>query len=68
MALVGSLLQLGFFLILWFVVGVYVIPIFLRKAHRLMNRETLLVVSIGLCFLLVVVAQRLVIVPPLVPL
>lgn len=58
MALVGSLLQLGFFLILWFVVGVYVIPIFLRKAHRLMNRETLLVVSIGLCFLLVVVAQK----------
>ena len=58
MALVSSLLQLGFFLILWFVVGVYVIPIFLRKAHRLMNRETLLVVSIGLCFLLVVVAQK----------
>lgn len=58
MALVGNLLQLGFFLILWFVVGVYVIPIFLRKAHRLMNRETLLVVSIGLCFLLVVVAQK----------
>lgn len=58
MALVGSLLQLAFFLILWFVVGVYVIPIFLRKTHRLMNRETLLVVSIGLCFLLVVVAQK----------
>ncbi len=58
MELVGSLLKLGFFLILWFVVGVYLIPILLRKAHRFMNRETLLVVSIGLCFLLVVVAEK----------
>ena len=58
MELVGSLFKLGFFLILWFVVGVYVIPIFLRKTHRLMNRETLLVVSIGLCFLLVVIAEK----------
>ena len=58
MELVESLLKLGFFLILWFVVGVYLIPLFLRKAHRFMNRETLLVVSIGLCFLLVVMAER----------
>ena len=58
MELVGSLLKLGFFLILWFVVGVYLVPLFLRKAHRFMNRETLLVVSIGLCFLLVVMAER----------
>lgn len=58
MELVGSLFKLGFFLILWFVVGVYVIPIILRRTHRLMNKETLLVVSIGLCFLLVVVAGK----------
>ncbi|EJW89867.1 sodium/hydrogen exchanger family protein [gut metagenome] len=58
MELVGSLFQLGFFLILWFVVGIYLIPIFLRKAHRLINKETLLVVSIGLCFLLVVMANK----------
>ena len=58
MALVGSLLQLAFFLILWFVVGVYVVPIFLRRVQRWMNRETLLVVSIGLCFLLVVCATK----------
>lgn len=55
--LAGSLLKLAFFLILWFVVGLYVIPIFLKKTHRWMNRETLLVVSIGLCFLLVVFAE-----------
>lgn len=56
--LVGSLFKLGFFLILWFVVGLYVIPIFLKKTHKWMNRETLLVVSIGLCFLLVVFAEK----------
>ncbi len=58
MELVGSLLKLGFFLILWFVVGIYVIPIFFRKTHRWINKETLLVVSIGLCFLLVVIAEK----------
>ncbi|WP_288510240.1 cation:proton antiporter [uncultured Prevotellamassilia sp.] len=58
MELVGSLFKLGFFLILWFVVGVYIIPIFLRRTHRFMNKETLLVVSIGLCFLLVVIAGK----------
>lgn len=56
--LVESLFKLGFFLILWFVVGIYVIPIFLRKAQRWMNKETLLVFSIGLCFLLVVIACK----------
>ncbi len=55
--LMGSLFKLAFFLILWFVVGVYVIPIFFRKMHRWINSETLLVVSIGLCFLLVYFAE-----------
>lgn len=58
MELVSSLFKLGFFLILWFVVGVYVIPLFLRKTHRWINKETLLVFSIGLCFLLVVIANK----------
>lgn len=57
MALVGSLMSLGFFLILWFVVGVYVIPLFLSKTKRLMSGETLLIVSVGLCFLMVVLAD-----------
>lgn len=56
--LVGSLFKLGFFLILWFVVGLYLIPTFLRKMHRWLNKETMLVVSIGLCFLLVVMAEQ----------
>lgn len=51
-----SLIRLGFFLVCWFVMGIYVVPLFLRRNAQWMNRETLLVVSIGLCFLLVVLA------------
>ena len=54
--LAGSLLKLGFFLVLWLIVGLYVVPTFLRRTRRWMNRETLLVVSLGLCFALVVAA------------
>ena len=48
-----SLLKLGFFLILCFLVGIYVLPTFFRKFRRGMNDETLLIISIGLCFGLV---------------
>lgn len=54
--LISSILQLGFFLILWFLVGVYLLPVFLRKARRYINAETLVVVCVGLCFLMVVIA------------
>lgn len=43
---VGKLL---FFLIMWFLVGVYVIPSALNRCRRYLNNETLLVVSMGLC-------------------
>lgn len=56
--LAKSLLSLGFFLVLWFVVGIYVVPAFLRHARNLINDETLVVVALGLCFLLVVLADR----------
>ncbi len=57
--LIKSLMQLGFFLMLWFMVGIYMVPLILRKARRYINSETLLVVSVGLCFLLAVVASRI---------
>lgn len=53
-----SLLKLSFFLILWFIVGVYVVPTLLRKTGRWMNRETMLVFAIGMCFLMVVIAAQ----------
>ena len=52
-----SILQLGFFLVLWFVVGIYFIPLFLRKAKPLMNEETLLITALALCFGMVVFAS-----------
>lgn len=52
---VGKLL---FFLILWFVVGIYLIPGFLKRCRKLMNEETLLIVSLALCFGMVVIAAH----------
>lgn len=43
---VGKLL---FFLIIWFLVGVYMLPTVLNACRRYLNQETLLVVSMGLC-------------------
>lgn len=48
--LLYSIGKLIFFLIIWFLVGVYVIPTFLTKMRSYLNDETLLVVAMGLCF------------------
>ena len=56
--LIWSIGKLVFFLILWFTVGIYLIPLILRKMKKLMNEETLLVVALGLCFGMVVVAAK----------
>ena len=48
--MVYSILKLVFFLTLWFVVGIYLIPLFLKKARPLMSNETLLIVSLAMCF------------------
>ena len=56
--LVTSVAKLVFFLILWIIVGIYLIPLLLRWAKKLMNDETLLVVALGLCFGMVVVAAK----------
>ena len=56
--LIKSLLQLAFFLMLWFMVGIYLVPLILRKAKQYINSETLLVVSVGLCFFLAVSATK----------
>ena len=52
-----SIVKLVFFLILWFVVGIYLIPTFFRKFKKYINDENLLIISIGLCFGMVVVAN-----------
>ena len=55
--MLASILQLGFFLILWFTVGIYLIPLVLRKVKPLMNDETLLILALALCFGMVVFAS-----------
>ena len=53
-----SIGKLLFFLILWFVVGIYLIPELLKRCRKLMSEETLLIVSLGLCFGMVVMAAH----------
>lgn len=52
-----SLARLAFFLILWFLIGLYVIPILLKRARKYLNDEILLIISIGLCFGMVALAS-----------
>lgn len=51
-----SIVRLVFFLILWLVVGLYLIPIFLKRVRKLMSDETLLIVSLALCLGMVYLA------------
>ena len=41
--------KLVFFLVMWFLVGVFVLPSLFNATRRFLNSETLLVVSMGLC-------------------
>ena len=45
-----SVSKLVFFLVIWFLVGVYVLPTLLNSIRRYLNNETLLIISLGLCF------------------
>lgn len=53
-----QILKLVFFLTLWFVGGIFFIPTFMKRAKNLLNDETLLVVSIALCLLMVLLAVK----------
>lgn len=53
-----SSLRLVFFLVLWFLLGIYLIPILLNKLRHLLADETMLIVSIGLCLMMVIIASH----------
>lgn len=53
-----SLLKLVFFLAVWFLAGIFILPTFLQRARKLMSEETLLIVSLGLCLGMVVLAVQ----------
>ena len=57
MQLVSSMLKLGFFLLVWFLGGIFLVPTVLRWARKFMSEETLTVFSVGLCFMMVVLAN-----------
>ncbi len=57
-ALATATFKLGFFLTIWFLVGIYVIPIFLNAIRKHLNPETTVVVSLGLCLLMVIIATN----------
>lgn len=50
--------KLLFFLALWFIAGIFLIPTFLKRAKNFMDEETLLILSIGLCLGMVVIATQ----------
>lgn len=51
-----SVLLIAFFLVLWFVVGIFIIPWFLRSVRKYINNETLLIIALGLCCLMAVIS------------
>lgn len=56
--LIYSISKLVFFLVLWFAAGIYIIPTVLKLVKKLMTDETLLVVALGMCFGMVVMAAN----------
>ncbi len=50
--------RLVFFLLVWFLVGIYVLPSLLKRVRQYLNNEIMLIVSIALCFMMVVLATK----------
>lgn len=57
--MLSSLLKLLFFLTVWFIAGIFLLPTFLRRAKKLLDEETLLILSLGLCLGMVVLATQI---------
>ncbi|WP_456313338.1 cation:proton antiporter domain-containing protein [Pseudomonas shirazensis] len=57
-ALLQSVLKLVFFLIIWFLGGIFIIPTILKKAKHLLTDEMLLIISLALCLMMVMFAAN----------
>lgn len=57
MDMILSLAKLVVFLVLCFLVGIYVLPSLLKRASKYISDEILLLISIGICFLMVILAN-----------
>jgi monovalent cation:H+ antiporter-2, CPA2 family len=56
--IVFTILKLLFFLALWFIGGIFILPTLLKKAKSLLDNETLLILTLGLCLGMVVLATQ----------
>ncbi|MDR1646361.1 MAG: cation:proton antiporter [Tannerellaceae bacterium] len=56
--LLGSMLRLVFFVLVWFIIGIYLIPTMLKKLKKFLNDETLIIIAIGLCLGMVLFASK----------
>lgn len=59
LSMLESIGLLVFFLIICFIIGIYFLPTFFKKTRQYFNDETLLIVSLGLCLSMVVLASKM---------
>lgn len=56
--LLFAMIKLVFFLCLWFLSGIFLLPSLLKAGKPFLSDETMLIVSVGLCFLMAVLASK----------
>ncbi len=56
--MLNSILRLSFFLLIWFTVGIFMLPTIFKRIRRIVSDEMLLVISMGLCFLMAVFSVK----------
>src|SRR5690606_19363352 len=52
--IIYTIAKLLFFLALWFIGGIFLLPTLLKRTQNLLDSETLLILAIGLCLGMVV--------------
>ena len=57
MELIEQILKLVFFIAMWLIVGIYIFPTLLERIRKVLTDETLLLLSVGLCFGMVLFAN-----------
>ena len=56
--IIYTVLKLAFFLAFWFISGIFLLPTLLKRAKTLFDDETLLILTLGLCLGMVVLATK----------
>lgn len=58
-SLIEDIGMLLLYLVAWYVLSVYIIPSFMKKADSVINDEVLLLISVTVCFVMVFVANQI---------